>query len=154
MPKTCQRIRVKSCQNVGFAQSTTILRHNMTKPFLVTTHSCFGIFLFKRQAIKTNRPPNVGLKGFWLRMPLSVVGELAHSCYIHIWWDNLSSLRRNKVTQRSFKDMSPGRFQHSFWWFGHFSCLSAPWGGSQMWHGQTKRTCGGGQRVAPVPVVS
>ena len=57
--KRCQRIRVKSFQNVGFRSS---IDYNFSRqPVLVTTHSHLGVFLDQtvkvgRQSIKTNRP--------------------------------------------------------------------------------------------------
>ena len=55
----CQRIRVKSYQNVGFRSS---IDYNFSRqPGLVTTHSHLGVFLDQtvkvgRQSIETNRP--------------------------------------------------------------------------------------------------
>ena len=57
--KICQRIRVKSFQDVGFRSS---IDYNFSRqPVLVTTHSHLGFFLDQtvkvgRQSIKTNRP--------------------------------------------------------------------------------------------------
>ena len=94
--KTCQRIRVKSYQNVGFRSSIDYTF--WAQPFVVTTHSRF---VFLNQTVKdakiyrchpmssvrlqgniqqihcNERKKQLGLRGFsWLCMPLSVVLEL------------------------------------------------------------------------------
>jgi hypothetical protein len=48
--KTCQRLRVKSYQHVGFRSS---IDYNFsTQPFVVTTHSRFGIYEIKRSKMQ------------------------------------------------------------------------------------------------------
>ena len=143
--KTCQRIRVKSYQNVGFRSSIDYTF--WAQPFLVTTHSRFVFFLNQTvkdakiyrchpmssvwlqgniQQIHCNeRKKQLGLRGFgWLRMPLSVVLELNLRILEHPHLvGQFIQLTEEKMRQwmlKKNKTMSPGRFQHWFWWFGHF----------------------------------
>ena len=107
------------------------------------------------------RKKTVGFEGFWsgwLRMPLSVVLELNLRILEHPHLvGQFIQLTEEKMRQWMLKKIKPFPLVGFSIHLGgsDTSCLSdlsAPWGGSQMWHGQTKRTSG--ERVASAFLVS